>query len=180
MNMIKEIPLQYLTPNQFKRWTASVGFSGAAADQFLEDELGDSAEELVANEYHWGKADISKFDIEMEGGETVKIDSVVADKLALETRRALHKTPAFQEDAEYMALLSEHFASRVDKSTLNTEFLVRTAKQLIAGCTLQLYFSLAAYHPVLIVVNHAFRLCIHPSYESVSPIQLLSFFPQPR
>ena len=37
-NMIKEIPLQYLTPNQFKRWTASVGFSGAEADQFLEDE----------------------------------------------------------------------------------------------------------------------------------------------
>ena len=27
-NMVKEIPLQYLTPNQFKRWTASIGFSG--------------------------------------------------------------------------------------------------------------------------------------------------------
>ena len=32
-NMIKEIPLQYLTPKQFKRWTASVGFGGKEADQ---------------------------------------------------------------------------------------------------------------------------------------------------
>ena len=160
-NMIKEIPLQYLTPNQFKRWTASVGFNGAAADQFLDDELGDSAEELFGNEYHWGKEDISKIDIEIEPETTKKwpllptetratkatqatpatpalmmerLDSVVVDKLALETRRALHKTPAFQEDSEYMVLLSEHWETRLDENILASEFKVRMAREYTCAC----------------------------------------------
>ena len=153
-NMIKEIPLQYLTPNQFKRWTASVGFGGDQAEVFFDEQLGDStpAENLFANEYHWGKEDISKIDIEIEPETTKKwpllptetratkatqatpatpalmmerLDSVVVDKLALETRRALHKTPAFQEDSEYMVLLSEHWETRLDENILTSEFKVR-------------------------------------------------------
>ena len=127
-NMIKEIPLQYLTPKQLKRWTASVGFSGAAADQFLEDELGDSADELFQNDFHWGKEDMSKRNIEIYD-TTVRLDSVVADKLSLETRRALHKTPAFQEDSEYMVLLSEHWETRLDENILKSEFKVRRTRE---------------------------------------------------
>ena len=133
-NMIKEIPLQYLTPNQFKRWTASVGFSGVEADQFLEDELGDSADELFQKEYHWGKEDISKVDIDIEGSEPVRLDSIVVDKLALETRRALHKTPAFQEDSEYMVLLSEHWDTRLDENILTSEFKVRRTRESKCAC----------------------------------------------
>ena len=129
-NMIKEIPLQYLTPHQFKRWTASVGFGGAEAEHFIEDELGDSADELFQKDFHWGKEDISKVDIEIEGGETVNLDSKVGDKLALEIRRALHKTPAFQEDSEYMVLLSEHWETRLDENILKSEFKVRRTREL--------------------------------------------------
>ena len=46
---------------------------------FLEDELGD----VFGNDYHWGASDISKLDIEIEGGETVRLDSVMVDKLKL-------------------------------------------------------------------------------------------------
>ena len=83
-NMIKEIPLQYLTPHQFKRWTASVGVSGTEAEHFIEDELGDStpADELFQKDFHWGKEDLSKLDIDIDD-RTVRLDTIVADKLAL-------------------------------------------------------------------------------------------------
>ena len=55
---------------------------------------------------------------------------MVADKLALETRRALHKTPAFQEDSEYMVLLSEHWETRLDENILKSEFKVRRTREL--------------------------------------------------
>jgi hypothetical protein len=55
----------------------------------------------------------------------VQLDGAVVDKLALETRRALHKTPAFREDSEYMMLLSEHWETRMDENILRSEFKVR-------------------------------------------------------
>ena len=73
----------------------------------------------------------SKLDIEIEGGETVRLDSVMVDKLTLETRRALHKTPAFQEDSEYMVLLSEHWETRLDENILKTEFKVRRTRAAV-------------------------------------------------
>ena len=150
-NMIKEIPLQYLTPNQFKRWTASVGFSGVEAAKFNEDELGDSADELFQKEYHWGKEDISKVDIDIEGSEPVRLDSIVVDKLALETRRALHKTPAFQEDSEYMVLLSEHWETRLDENILKSEFKVRRTREL---CT-------------CVCPAHAARFCVCAGIDGI-------------
>ena len=51
---------------------------------FLEDELGDDAGELFGNEYTTGGTRTSsKLDIEIEGGETVRLDSVMVDKLKL-------------------------------------------------------------------------------------------------
>ena len=91
-NMIKEIPLQYLTPKQFKRWTASVGFSGKEAGtwrlasfSFLVDEAGGRCGRTVRKRvYHWGDPDIKQTrHIEIEGGETVRLDSVMVDKLKL-------------------------------------------------------------------------------------------------
>ena len=55
---------------------------------------------------------------------------MMVDKLTLETRRALHKTPAFQEDSEYMVLLSEHWETRLDENILKSEFKVRRTREL--------------------------------------------------
>ena len=81
-NMIKEIPLQYLTPKQFKRWTASVGIRRLASFSFLK-----TAGEMRANcsetSTTGGTRTSSKLDIEIEGGETVRLDSVMVDKLKL-------------------------------------------------------------------------------------------------
>jgi len=170
-NMIKEIPLQYLTPKQFKRWTASVGFSGAAADQFNEDELGDSADELFQKEYHWGKEDISKVEIEIEGSEPVRLDSIVGYKLALETRRALHKTPAFQEDSEYMVLLSEHWDTRLDENILTSEFQVRKGRaSQKCACLHPCTRSQIGFHTI---APRAWRLRYRGSRCSVSPCLVL-------
>ena len=56
---------------------------------------------------------------------------MMVDKLTLETRRALHKTPAFQEDSEYMVLLSEHWETRLDENILKTEFKVRRTRAAV-------------------------------------------------
>ena len=53
--------------------------------------------------------------------------------MTLETRRALHKTPAFQEDSEYMVLLSEHWETRLDENILKTEFKVRRTRAAMCG-----------------------------------------------
>jgi len=85
-NMIKEIPLQYLTPKQFKRWTASVGFSGKEAGQFLVSRRrswGTMRANCSETSTTGGTRTSSKLDIEIEGGETVRLDSVMVDKLKL-------------------------------------------------------------------------------------------------
>ena len=123
-NMIKEIPLQYLTPNQFKRWTASIGFSGEEAEEFILNELGDDPTELLDTGNHWGDMSVRNTDMTI-GDKTVQLDGAVVNKLALETRRALHKTPAYQEDSEYMMLLSEHWETRMDENILRSEYKVR-------------------------------------------------------
>ena len=124
-NEIKEVPLQYMTPEQFVCWTASIGFSGTKEAHFLDDALGGDVNELIHNQYHWGKADLSTAEYGLERLEV--------DKLALETRRALHKMPAFQEDSEYMVLLSEHWETRLDENILKTEFKVRRTRAAMCG-----------------------------------------------
>ena len=90
---------------------------------------------------------MSKIDIDIDD-RTVRLDSVVASKLALETRRALHKTPAFQEDSEYMVLLSEHWETRLDENILKSEFKVRRSREL---CT-------------CVCPAHAARFCVRGDY----------------
>ena len=136
---IKIVPLEALSKKQTCEWVASCGVDIAKVGAFLDDS-GFQFEEVCSNldPRISGKAPQHLAGEEAEEFTGSRRDALILEK---ELRRYMAKQPvgkphaldSAHEEQEFLALLYQHWDSRIDKNTLRVEFDVSVVREQREG-----------------------------------------------